>query len=297
MSCVFVGMMNTHLPIALAVNKRRGSNDRGDFTEERMSRRNTLSVSVVALILQAVMSMPTAAQVWEDVNVGGLYIGTYTDVWGSSENNVFITGSSGILRWDGSEWSEMALPPGISCCSSIWGISGGDVYATGNGVLLHYNGAAWSEVNIGADQSLLESTDLYDVWAGRGGGQDRVVVLGSQGRIFTKTGSTWSKGGTSVYPNLAVRGDSSTYTRTYWYPSTILGDPFYYRTWHFNSGSGLWSVKDEPQQAGAVFHYGWGTDIGTPSETVVGVGNNVAASYDSTGSATVMTSPVSGNSY
>ena len=48
---------------------------------------------------------------------------------------------------------------------------------------------------------------------------------------------------------------------------------------------------------GAVFHYGWGSNIGTPAETVVGVGNNVAATYDDTGAATIMTSPVSGNSY
>jgi len=260
-----------------------------------MSRFRTISVSTIVLILQTVLAAPAAAQLWEYVNVGGLDIGTYTDVWGSSENDVFITGSSGILHYDGNGWSEMTLPAGISCCSSIWGISGSDVYATGNGVLLHYNGGSWSEVDIGASQTLLESTDLFDVWAGRGGGQDRVVVLGSQGRVFTKTGSTWSAGGTSIYPNVAVRGDSNTYTRTYWYPSVYLGDPYYYRTWHFNGTS--WSVQDRSQQAGAVFHYGWGSAIGTPSESVVGVGNNVAARYDSTGAATIMTSPVSGDSF
>jgi len=253
---------------------------------------------VLIVAMSAVLLVPahySGAQSWETVNVGGLYIGSYTDVWGSSENDVFITGNDGILHYDGSQWTEMTIPVGAACCSSVWGISSSDVYATGNGVLLHYNGASWSEVNIGAQQSVLTSTDLFDVWAGRGSGQDRVVVLGSSGRIFTKTGATWSVGGTSIYPNVAIRGDGDTYTRTYWYPSTYLGDPFYYQSWRFDGAS--WLVQDEIQQGGAVFHFGWGIDIGTPSMTTIGVGNNVTASYDSTGAATVIASPVSGDSY
>ena len=255
---------------------------------------------VTSLLFAALLAchsvIPTAAQAqdWEMVNVGDLDVGNYTDVWGASLKSVFITGTSGILHFNGSTWSEMTLPSGITCCNAIWGIDGSNIYAAGNGVLLRYDGSSWREVNIGDHQSTLESTDLIDVWAGQGGGEDRVVVLGNQGRYFVKTANSWTKGGVSSYPNVSVRGDSASYLRTYWFPSQVLGDPYSYRGWYFADGQ--WRFIDRSQRPGAVFHYGWPMGLGGDAYRIIGVGNNITASYDENGDETIIDSPVSWDS-
>ncbi|RLC20069.1 MAG: hypothetical protein DRI57_05665 [Deltaproteobacteria bacterium] len=80
-------------------------------------------------------------------------------IWGSSESNVFAVGMNGaILHYNGTSWTEMTSPTSDSLLG-VWGNSGSNVFAVGeNGTILHYNGTSWTEMTVST------SDPLVSVW-------------------------------------------------------------------------------------------------------------------------------------
>ncbi len=109
---------------------------------------------------------------------------TLNSVWGSSPGNVFAVGFNGrILRYDGISWAEMASPTANQLLS-VWGFSGEDVYAGGElGTLLHYDGISWSEIELPGWGA------VRGIW-GRGG--DDIRLAGDFGEIHRFDGQDWT---------------------------------------------------------------------------------------------------------
>ncbi|HEY5928480.1 MAG TPA: hypothetical protein VIV11_42630, partial [Kofleriaceae bacterium] len=89
--------------------------------------------------------------------VGGALLG----VWGQSPSDVYVVGGKAQLgsvwHFDGTAWSEMALPSATSLLRAVWG-TGGEVFAVGNvpdndvttpdATIVHYDGTLWTEMEI-----------------------------------------------------------------------------------------------------------------------------------------------------
>jgi hypothetical protein len=105
-------------------------------------------------------------------------------VWGAKPSALWAVGGSGrpgasptLLFFDGSEWTEQALPrlkrDDIYSLFKVWGTSKDNVFVAGQkGTFLHYDGKGWSQVELGA------TDDLIAIW---GTGPDDVVVVGGRG--------------------------------------------------------------------------------------------------------------------
>lgn len=75
------------------------------------------------------------------------------DVWGSSSSDVFAVGPSGVVHYDGSDWTPMSAPSAV--LHDVWGSSGSDVFSVGEaGTILHFNGRAWTEMASDTDRML-----------------------------------------------------------------------------------------------------------------------------------------------
>ena len=121
---------------------------------------------------------------WTEVPTGQ-NISTANDVWGSSSNDIFVVGRSGVLHFNGSEWNEMDTNTNSSWFKGVWGSSGSDVYAVGlSGMIANYNGNTWS--TIPTDNIF----SFNDVW---GSSDDNVFVVGNQGVIYHYDGIEWEK--------------------------------------------------------------------------------------------------------
>jgi hypothetical protein len=110
---------------------------------------------------------------------------TLNAVWGSSATDVFVVGSRGLAwRWDGTTWSEMALPAiaGSPDLKAVWGPAGGPVYAVGGtGAIVRFDGTAWtSEARVSEDLVGIWGTGASDIWA-----------VGVRGRIAHYDGTAW----------------------------------------------------------------------------------------------------------
>jgi hypothetical protein len=71
---------------------------------------------------------------------------TLTGVWAATPNAVFAVGAAGtILRYDGSSVTAMTSSTD-AVLFSVWGTSASSVYAAGGGVALRFNGTEWSEI-------------------------------------------------------------------------------------------------------------------------------------------------------
>jgi len=72
------------------------------------------------------------------------------NVWGSSSSNVYVVGRKGIvLRWDG--FSVQRVNTGFSeSAFSVFGFGPNDVYVTDDIGVIHFDGTSWTRVAIGA---------------------------------------------------------------------------------------------------------------------------------------------------
>jgi photosystem II stability/assembly factor-like uncharacterized protein len=71
-------------------------------------------------------------------------------VWGSSGQDVFIAGESGlVLHYSGRSWQKQSVPM-TEPLRGIWGAGPTDVFAIGeDGLFLHYNGQDWKSLRVG----------------------------------------------------------------------------------------------------------------------------------------------------
>jgi hypothetical protein len=102
----------------------------------------------------------------------------YTGLWAASPTDVFASGIEvGVLRWNGSSWTEMPPPPGsYGDRYSVWGSSANDVWSAGDGPVWRFSGAAWTEAgfNVSTATGIWGSgpSDVYFVT----GGQNSTIV-------------------------------------------------------------------------------------------------------------------------
>jgi hypothetical protein len=136
---------------------------------------------------------------WTNWSIPGA--GDWTGVWASGPSDVYVVGT-GILHWDGSNWSTGPMMQ--SGFTDVWGSGPNDVYAVGSGVLAHWDGAGWSiwdglrwraAQEAGAGPAGLGSFE--SVW---GSGPDDVYAVGSgwdpngQGGLMLHwNGQSWSQ--------------------------------------------------------------------------------------------------------
>jgi hypothetical protein len=117
----------------------------------------------------------------------GLYL---SDIWGSGNDNVFVTGTEIILHFDGTSWSDMPLPSYAYGFQGIWGASATSVYAVSlSGFILHYDGTSWTTSFIGGGGT----RSFQGIWGSSE--SDVFAVGGSSGSyyIYHYDGSTWTE--------------------------------------------------------------------------------------------------------
>ena len=100
---------------------------------------------------------------------------SFTSVWGSAADDVYVGGGSGrghmLLHYDGTGWQEQTFPRGNGVIWGLWGTAADDIVAaTSSGMVAHYNGTEWSRIK------LPDSAPIFDIW---GAGSDRLFAVGT----------------------------------------------------------------------------------------------------------------------
>ncbi len=91
------------------------------------------------------------------------YPGPLRTVFAFDSNNVYVTSSANLLKWDGNSWTEKAffmtgIPFGGQV-KKMWGSSENDIYCVGNaGAIYHYNGQTWQQIESGTQDT------FFDIW-------------------------------------------------------------------------------------------------------------------------------------
>src|SRR5262249_9581115 len=107
---------------------------------------------------------------WNDISDGDRFVDR---LWGSAPDNLYSVGFGSARHFDGSTWTDVALPGGPTAIYSISGRSTGEVVMSGRfGKLFNFDGSQWSVTQ-------LDSNAVFD----------RLAVTES-GRVF---GSTYSE--------------------------------------------------------------------------------------------------------
>ena len=78
---------------------------------------------------------------WSTVSIAGSK--NLKAVWGTDLTHVWIAGTGNtLLRWDGTTWRAAGAVTGDF--NALWGTSDTDVWALGNGVVVHWDGTSWT---------------------------------------------------------------------------------------------------------------------------------------------------------
>ena len=130
----------------------------------------------------------------------GLELGTdkgaLYSVWGPAPDEVYAVGGQGVgadstgvmLRWDGTTWTEVALPAGTRRLHWVAGV-GDAMWTVGEaGTSLRRSGGAWTEVATGTDVS------LWGIW---GASEAEIWTVGGDGftgapAMLRWDGAAWS---------------------------------------------------------------------------------------------------------
>lgn len=105
-------------------------------------------------------------------------------IWGSSPTDVFAVGGIGrtagfVWRFDGTSWSEVALPAHFAGQSlfKVWGTGAGDAWIVGtDGAVLHWDGSALEIVDAGTTRTLFTVHAIEGTVAAVGGAGSGVLV-------------------------------------------------------------------------------------------------------------------------
>lgn len=116
---------------------------------------------------------------WQDVDPGIPEFVSANAIWGSSPNDIYVSGGSALLiHFDGSSWSEIE-GVGDRAFTDIWGSSASDVYGVNTyGQIWHFDGSAWTR-----DDPEVTSWRFYGVW---GSSAQNVYTVGEMGTILRK---------------------------------------------------------------------------------------------------------------
>lgn len=116
-------------------------------------------------------------------------------VWGTSSNNVYVSGNGGyIARWNGSTWTEIPVTGVTGQRFALWGSSANDIYSGGsssNQQAVRYNGTSWA-IDAAATTAWA-SGSIRTLW---GTAANNVYMSGGSGtsaaRIFRWNGTSWT---------------------------------------------------------------------------------------------------------
>jgi hypothetical protein len=104
----------------------------------------TYTPNSTALPTATPTSSPTVAVCAVDWRVvGHPDVGVLTDVAVIAPDDVYVTGSQGVLHWDGSAWTIVRAVP-YTYYSSVAGLASNDVWVVGSNELAHWNGSTWT---------------------------------------------------------------------------------------------------------------------------------------------------------
>ena len=159
--------------------------------------KSILGILLTALVLCALVvlvAMPTPASAAENVwtEMTSRTETWFHKVWGSAADDVFVLSSPQdskdyILHYNGSNWTDMAIPLITSTdiqAKGIWGSAADDVFVVGSilteeagrqGIILHYNGTSWSKMDIPPGTLPGRWNQLKRVW---GSAADDVFAFG-----------------------------------------------------------------------------------------------------------------------
>ncbi|MFH2010648.1 MAG: hypothetical protein ABI333_28865 [bacterium] len=99
---------------------------------------------------QCVQDLCEPGSSWVTTDTGSSY--AVSQLWGSSETDVFAASPDGIRHFDGQAWSSMVLDATNLLYTNVWGTAPDDVFAVGEWNdaaavdIFHYDGSAWSRM-------------------------------------------------------------------------------------------------------------------------------------------------------
>jgi hypothetical protein len=124
-------------------------------------------------------------------------------LWVFADNDVWVSGAR-TLHFDGSSWSEKALPGGLGI-SDFWGLAPNDLWGVAGNKVFRWQGSAWSEVTL----SETHVPELEALWVRAaddfavGGGVVNAEVLrfvnGSWSRKFGGVTDLWGSAANDVW--------------------------------------------------------------------------------------------------
>jgi len=100
---------------------------------------------------------------YHDYGTTNIYPGPLRTVFAFDSNNVYVTSSANLLKWDGESWTEKAFfmtgIPFKGQVRKMWASSENDIYCVGNtGVIYNYDGQTWLRIETGTD------LPINDIW-------------------------------------------------------------------------------------------------------------------------------------
>ncbi len=197
-------------------------------------------------------------------------------LWATEDGVLFVGCGETVYRYDGSEWIDMPLSPGV-VVAGLWGITSDDVIAVGAdgkghraaSVIFHYNGNEWSSVphDVTKPLTAVHGTpwghifaageegafvhydgrnwvtlsaptrrDFKALWAA---GQNLVVAVGDAGTIVHYDGEAFEVMSTgTIWDIRAVWGNG---------PDDIYAGGEFYTMLHYDGTS--WSPMEDPPYA------------------------------------------------
>ena len=113
---------------------------------------------------------------WTDQTPAGPFV-MLEGVWGVGPTEVYAVGTDLSFRYDGTEWLDWTAPAGSH--RAIWGSGGSDIFVVGFSEVQHYDGSGWQRTVTGA---------LVGVF---GAGPDDVIAVGWSGEAIRYDGTSW----------------------------------------------------------------------------------------------------------
>ncbi|MGI8818822.1 MAG: hypothetical protein ACR2HW_06735 [Gemmatimonadales bacterium] len=141
------------------------------------------------------------------VLLGGLWGSSATEVFAAGNPTAGSTSPGLVLRYNGSQWSDVGPTEEFDHYLAVWGTSATDLFAAGwfdaipgNGLIRHYNGTEWAAMTDHGFGTNGQITDLT------GSSATDVYALGSESTFGTEP---------SVTTSAIARYDGSGWTRSF----------------------------------------------------------------------------------
>jgi hypothetical protein len=136
-------------------------------------------------------------------------VGNLRDIAVRSSTEAWAVGDNGIVRWDGTTWTQMPGAP--TAMRSISALTSSDIWVAGNGIG-HWNGATWTQTPGSA--RAIAAHDSSDVWAVGTGGE---ILHYTPAQVFTDVPPAHT-----FYPNVQLLYCLGIISG---YPCGSVGDP------------------------------------------------------------------------